>query len=541
MKNIKSNLTWSKQLVNLLYNKGVRHVCISPGSRNTPLIYEFTNHSKLKCYSHIDERSASFFGLGIAKKTKSPVVILTTSGTATANLFPAIIEGYMSMIPLIIITADRPKSLLNTGENQTIYQKNIYGNYTKHALDIGYKRSIGTLKKIDKMFNTKKINGPIHFNIRFDEPLIDKTEKLISYIPKNLKNKVKKVSITLPLFKRPLIICGGLSQNDSNKILTLANKINSPIFTDILSDMRHIESEKIKVYYNHYIEHLKFKPDFILRFGRKPTSKKLCHFLNKNKNHTFLLEPYGNFNDDCKNIIKSTLNNTIIKFSSKNSTDQLWIDHIDMLESSIEKIINTQNSKQNNEPNLIRALQTIFEQEDCLFIGNSTPIRTFDQFSGRFKTKVNIFSNRGASGIDGLTSTAMGIAETNNLSRNFLVIGDVSLFYDTNAFHIKSSKTIDLTIIVINNKGGQIFSKIDYGSKNIKQFEKYWITPPSTKIKDLANLYKLKYYKFKNDEIEKKLKKISLLKGVKIIEVVIDASKDLIIKEKIENTIKQLA
>ena len=217
MRNISSNLTWSKQLVNLLYDKGVRHICISPGSRNAPLIYEFINHSKLKCYSHIDERSASFFGLGIAKKTKSPVVILTTSGTATVNLFPAIIESYMSMVQLIIITADRPKALLNTGENQTIYQKNIYGNYTKSALDIGYKRSLGTLKKIDKMLNIKKLNGPIHLNIRLDEPLIDKREKLISYSPEKFKNKIKKASITLPLFKRPLIICGGLSQSDSNK------------------------------------------------------------------------------------------------------------------------------------------------------------------------------------------------------------------------------------------------------------------------------------------------------------------------------------
>ena len=325
MKNINSNLSWSKQVVKLLYQKGVRYACISPGSRNSPLMYQFINNSKIQCYSHLDERSCSFFALGIAKKTKSPVVMLTTSGTATANLFPAIIESSMSMVPLIIITADRPKYLINTGENQTINQKNIYGNYVRASLDISHKRTLGTLKKIDKLLDTNKLTGPIHLNIRFNEPLIDEENVIPSYSSKKLKNKHKKISITLPLFKRPIIICGGLSKNNSNKILNLADKINSPIFTDILSNMRNLKSDKIKVYYEHYIDDLKYNPDLILRFGRKPTSKKLCQFLNKHNNKTILIEPDGHFNDNCKNVIKSSLDNIILKFSSKNSTDEKWI------------------------------------------------------------------------------------------------------------------------------------------------------------------------------------------------------------------------
>ena len=203
-------------------------------------------------------------------------------------------------------------------------------------------------------------------------------------------------------------------------------------------------------------------------------------------------------------------------------------------------LINKHTINKNSEPNLIRSLQTSLNDEDCLFIGNSTPIRTFDQYSGKFNNKVNIFANRGASGIDGLTSTALGISEANKRSKNFLVIGDVSLFHDSNAFHITASASIDLTVIVINNNGGQIFSKLDYRNKNIRGFNKYWITPPITKIKDLASLYKLKYYKLTNDKLQNKLKKISLYQGVKIIEVIIDASKDIIIKEKINKKIKEL-
>jgi len=539
MKNINSNLTWSKQIVNLLYQKGVRYACISPGSRNTPLVYQFINHLKIKCYSHIDERSCSFFGLGIAQKTKTPVVILTTSGTATANLFPAVIESSMSMMPLIIITADRPKYLLNTGENQTINQKNIYGSYTRSSLDINHKRPLSALKKIDKTFNTKGPNGPIHLNIRIDEPLIDKESKIVSYAPKKYKYKRKKIGITLPLFKKPLIICGGLSSNESNQILALAEKIDSPIFADILSNMRHLKSNRIKVYYDHYIKNLKIKPDFILRFGRKPISKNLCKFLNKNAKRTFLLEPYGNFNDNCKNTIKSSLDDIILKFSSKNSTDKNWIEYIGNIESS-SKIIIEKNITNNSEPSLIKSLKTSFSNQDCLFIGNSTPIRTFDQFYGKFNTEVNVFANRGASGIDGLTSTALGISEANQHSRNFLIIGDISFFHDSNAFHIINSFTSNLTIIVINNNGGRIFSKLDYSQNNIKGFNKYWITPPITRVKDLASLYKLKYYKLKNDEVQRKIKRISLIKGIKIIEVLVDASKDVTIKKQINKEIEKL-
>ena len=532
MKNINSNLSWSKQVVKLLYQKGVRYACISPGSRNSPLMYQLINNSKIQCYSHLDERSGSFFALGIAKKTKSPVVILTTSGTATANLFPAIIESSMSMVPLIIITADRPKHLINTGENQTINQKNIYGDYVRSSVDISHKRTFGTLKKIDKMLNINKPTGPIHLNIRFDEPLIDKENIISIYNPKKLKKKLKKISITLPVFKRPIIICGGLSKNKPSKILNLADKINSPIFTDILSNMRNLKSDKIKVYYEHYINDLKYNPDLILRFGRKPTSKKLCQFLNKHNNKTILIEPDGHFNDNCKNIIKSSLDNIILKFSSKNITDEKWIKKINDTEKKVKKIINSKNKYLNSEPNLIRLLKQCLKNEDYLFIGNSTPIRSFDQYSGKFIEKINIFANRGASGIDGLTSTALGMAETNKLSKNYLVIGDVSLFHDSNAFQIKESFSSNLTIIVINNKGGQIFSKLSYSNKNIKDFQKYWITPPKTKIKDLADLYKIKYYKLKLKDIKNKLNKISSYNGIKMIEVIIDASKDNLINPK---------
>ena len=536
-----NNLSWSKQLVNLLYQKGVRHACISPGSRNAPITYQLIQESKIKCFSHIDERSSCYFGLGIAKQTKKPVVILTTSGTAIANLFPAIIESYMSMIPLIIITADRPKYLLNTGENQTIQQANIYREFVKEAIDINHKKSTASFKKIDKALNKLKIySQPIHINIRFEEPLIDDEQKLKYYKVIKYKKTIKKSSITFPLFKRPLIVCGGSSHNKPSEILRLAQKIKAPIFADILSNLRYQKSNNINVYYDHYLDNINFKPDFILRFGRKPVSKKLCQFISRNKTKSFLLEPYANFNDDCPNLIKTTLKNVILKFSSLNTTDSNWIKHIKNLELISKKFIEKNIQKNKSESWLIHSVANRIQKNDCLFISNSTPIRTFDKFSGHFKNKINVLANRGASGIDGITSTALGMAIVNNASNNFLITGDISIFHDSNAFHIINSTKINLTIIVINNKGGQIFSQLDYSKKNLKGFSKYWVTPPFTRIKDLATLYQLKYYKYNIQEINKNLNKTSSMKGIKIIEVLIDASKDIDFKSKIEAQINNL-
>ena len=150
-----SNISFATAVVNLLSNKGVKHACISPGSRNTPLTYAFLKHSKINCLSHIDERSGGFFGLGISKTSDSPVAVLTTSGTATANLMPAIIEAELSRSTLIILTADRPHSLVNTGATQTINQDNLYGKHVRAMLDIDHKKIKPTtlLKKIDTLFD----------------------------------------------------------------------------------------------------------------------------------------------------------------------------------------------------------------------------------------------------------------------------------------------------------------------------------------------------------------------------------------------------
>ena len=534
MSDKKSNTYWSNEIVNILYQKGVRFVCISPGSRNAPLVKAFIENKDIKCFSHIDERSNAYFALGIAKKENTPVVILTTSGTAAANLLPAIIESSLSMVPLIVITADRPEALMNIGENQTINQIDLYGKYVRKMYDLSHNKNISALQKIEDSYDIakgyKSIKGPVHVNIRFEEPLIDDGLEHISYKVTMKKTDHKKIQFKIPACNNPLIICSGLSASKSLDILKLSKKLNCIILADSLSKIRHSKEDNVLVYYDHYIDKLKNNPDLILRFGTKPVSKKLTSFINKFKNCSYLFDAELSFNDDCPNIIKSNLSN--IDLLNEGKTDDSWNEQFKILESKTKDFINAIPASEKSEINLMKSAIGEMAEDDNLFIGNSMPIRIFDQFSGKLKHPLNIYANRGASGIDGIISSALGMAYKST-SKNYLIIGDVSFFHDTNGFHILNNESINLTIIVINNNGGQIFKRLSYAQKSINRFNQFWITPPKTKIKDLANLYKLHYSHLTINQYSKEVHSISNLEGVKIIEVNIDSSKDIEIAKEI--------
>jgi len=530
-----SNISWPKSIVNLLAKKNIKYACISPGSRNTPLTHVLIKQKSIKCISHIDERSSAFFGLGISRKTNSPAIILTTSGTATANLLPAIVEAYYSMTPLIIITADRPKRLLNTGENQTIDQTNIYSSYIRGMLDIKESNKISILKKIENIIdlsigNHNNIPGPVHLNIRFDEPLYDNSKELIDInLSKNIMIK-KNITFKLPKFKRPLIVCGELSYSESKHVYKLIKNLDFPVFADINSNLRHYKN--IKVFYDYYCNNIK-KPDLIIRFGTKPISKSLNILLTKNKKNTYLIHPYLHFNDNTTHIVRAFPQNILLKNISYKNLDDNWINEIKNNEKIIIKKYDALSKTNNSEISIVTSLLNKLTKNEHLFIGNSSPIRSFNKFTGKLKSNVKIFSNRGASGIDGVVSTALGISFVNNKSNNFLVIGDISFFHDINGFHVLKSIKTNLTIIVINNNGGKIFSTLEYANKNIEKFDEFWITPQKIKINNVANLFSLKYFKLTTKKLKEEISKISKLKGVKIVEVETSSSLDIKIDKEL--------
>ena len=514
-----TNISVSKLIVDRLLKAGVKHVCISPGSRNTPLTLSFINNKKIKCYSLIDERSSAYFALGISKALNKPVAILTTSGTGAANLLPAVIESYLNKSTLFLLTADRPKKLINTGASQTIIQKDLFKNYTRGMIDIevSSKSIIGKLEKLNDIIEYKNnIPGPIHLNIRFDEPLIDSDEKLNVKSLKEKSIKLKYKSIKLPKLKKPLIICGPLKNNlELNKIIKLSKKINAPILADCLSQMRYYKSNSHNIFthYDFYIKDLNINPDIILRFGDKPISKNLNDYIYKNSKITFLIDPHAGFNDDCKNNIISDYNG-FDNIKSNNHSELL--NEIKKYDSKTCSIINKNIAGSKSQAEIVKKILSQTKNNDHLFIGSSTMIRTFDQFMDTSSTNLKILSNHITRGIDGTVSSALGMASTNNKTNNYLFIGDISFFYDLNALHILNQKKINLNIIIVNNNGGQIFSRLPYSDLGLNKFDTFWITPLKAKIKNIAKLYNIKYYKCSEKNISKTINRI---KGVNIIEI----------------------
>jgi 2-succinyl-5-enolpyruvyl-6-hydroxy-3-cyclohexene-1-carboxylate synthase len=537
-----SNLGWTRNTVLVLTKLGVEHVCISPGSRNTPLTIAFIENEFITCHSIIDERSSGFFALGIAKTSQKPVVILTTSGTATANLYPAIIEANLSRVPLLVLTADRPPYLIGTGANQTIDQQDLFGHHVRGFIDMGLpnylERLILVLKKsfllsLGISHYGKKNNpaGPVHLNFPFDEPLINKEDlkkpiEVNSLMFKRLqigRIEIEKPTDSIPKFlfdsikndNKIIIVCGeGLTLEEKEHLINLAENWNIPIFADCLSGIRFgFNSKYIFSHYHFYLNKMTI-PELVIRFGKKPNSKKLNEFLNIHQKKVILFDPVGRFNDDVGQIHSySVLQIPIIQIHPKNSE---YINEVTKLETAFINEFDTEKNKF-IEKNIFRFLFDKLPNESYLFIGNSMPIRNIDNFVTTHPKKILTIGNRGASGIDGVISSALGMALLNTDSHNILIIGDVSFAHDLSALQIAKQNDIPLTIIVINNSGGQIFNKFPYAEFGIKDFEKFWITNPELNIKKTADLFGFEYLRIENlDEFEERT-----FKNQHIIEIVL--------------------
>ena len=508
---------------------GVLHACISPGARNSPLTYAFTTNKNIQCYSHIDERSAAFFGLGLAKDTKKPVVILSTSGTAVANYFPAVIEANFGRVPIIILSSDRPAHLINTGANQTINQKELYGNNVRYFKDVGLPsenvESLGAILEegmvhvIGKQY--KLPAGPIHFNFPFDEPLFPsliEDSKFSFSVLKEHTNIEDNISI-IDKAINPLIVMGPMENNSYQEdILQLAEIIEAPILADPLSQMRYgYTNEQIITHYDHFIHSLDSMPDLIVRFGRKPTSKKLCKLLDDNASITYLVDNWIQYNDDCANFIFAPIDT----FCQKQVADIQWRGSKEWkklfvnLEQKIEQCIISY--AEFFEGTIARTCHQLLEEGDQFIIGNSMPIRDVDMFTSKSDVHIDTYANRGASGVDGVISTALGVAANNK--RTLLLIGDVSFYHDMNGL-LASKYVQNVTIVIINNNGGGIFSFLPIAESNINTFHEYWTTDTDLDFQKVAELYKYNYRKASNLlEVNKYVQASLQQEGLQIVEV----------------------
>lgn len=567
------NFIWADVFFDQLVECGVKYACISPGSRSTPLTYALSQNKHIKSFVIIDERSSGFFALGIAKQTGLPVIVVTTSGTATAELYPSIIEAYQNRVPLIICTADRPAYLRNTGANQTINQENIYKNHIRFFYDAGLpsleKENLTVLKeKATDAFNIAfdKNRGPVHINFPFEKPLEPDSytdtieEKIIHFtLPKIIPlnptqsddqfwNKKGKKIIDLVKSNIPALITvgpGNFTNNFGRSLEMFSSKFAIPVFADSSSGLG-FKQNKIQNLVTNFDSLIRtnsfdkiFAPKINFHFGRTATSPKLEEFLSAAGTKRYVINKFGDMFDTSKKseIIKIDEEKFLLKFDKfefKTDNDLIsLLKKLKQLDEEIEQLKSDiiLNSKKINEPAILINILNSIPPDSNLMIGNSIPIRDLDFFSPSIRKNINIYQNRGASGIDGVTSTALGIS-VNSKSSNYLVTGDLSFYYDLNSLLIAKEYNIPLITILINNNGGGIFRFLPIAEhKNV--LKKFFLTPTHLSFKKLTEAFEIEYQElFSYQDIINHLKVSSVRKKPVVFEIKTNSEYSLKIRKK---------
>ena len=498
----------AQSIIEICLAKGITNIIISPGSRNAPLTIGFAQNPNFTCYSIADERSAAFFALGIAQQIKQPTAVICTSGSALLNYYPAFAEAFYSQIPLIVISADRPQSKIDIGDGQTIRQENVFQNHSVFNANLTEEASEENDLKINKAIETAILQkGPVHINAPFEEPLyqtvdtlsvhpkITVSEEIIG--TKTIENREELVSIWNSA-KRKLIMVGVNEANaiDDKIVQNLANDPSVVVLTETTSNLHHpsfINSidTLITPFENGDFED--FQPEILITFGGMIVSKRIKAFLRKYKPkqhwHIDTLRAYDTFDAKTKHIVMQP-NDFFTDLLSK--TTFVESDYF----SKINKIYDLRKIRKQEYLSKIpfsdfQVFEKIIEtlpKNSQLQISNSSAIRYAQLID--IDSSIEVFCNRGTSGIDGSTSTAIG-ASVGSKKQNVFITGDISFLYDSNALW-NSYIPNNFKIILINNGGGGIF-RILPGHEEKPVFNTYFETSHQLTAEHLAKMYKMNY------------------------------------------------
>jgi 2-succinyl-5-enolpyruvyl-6-hydroxy-3-cyclohexene-1-carboxylate synthase len=562
-----------------LVQTGIKDVVVSPGSRSTPMAMVMAEHPELNIHIHVDERSAAFFALGIAKATNKPVAILCTSGTAAANYFPAIIEARYSRVPLLVLTADRPHELREVGAPQAIDQIHLYGQHVKWFADMALPENSNELIRYARTVGARAAAiasqapaGPVHLNFPFREPLIPKLDEEIFELKERPKGYVqvrngeltisedefREISQKLNGYKKGIIVCGNIADNKFAQAVTeLSTALKFPVLADPLSQLRSglHPLENIVEAYDTFLrnedakEYL--KPDVILRFGAMPVSKALTIFLKENHQaEQFVIDGAGGWRDPATLSTEMIFCNEIIFCEQlsgltepKESTEFLekWREMNELTKANMALI---KDSQMLSEGRLFYQIAEMLPEEATLFVGNSMPIRDLDSFFLNNHKSIKVMANRGANGIDGTVSTALGSALYSQAL--YLVLGDLTFFHDLNGMIAAKLYGIDIRIIVVNNNGGGIFSFLPQ-SQSPKNFELLFGTPLNLEFEHAVTMFNGNYTKVTDwDHFRELMKQSSDVKGLNVYEVITNRDSNLaqhrdfwrIVSQEISNFVK---
>ena len=522
------NLLAAELLIEELLRSGVDCFCIAPGSRSAPLALAVARRAADKAHVHFDERGAAFFALGHARATGRTAAVITTSGTAVANLLPAVIEAAMDDVPLLLLTADRPPELRATGANQTIEQPGIFGRYARWQFELPCPDGIfpftSLLTTADQaVFRSQyPLAGPVHLNCMFREPLgpqpvtfprhavleplaqwMNSTEPFTRYTAPQATVTPDEVAALTKLItqaQRGLVVLGRLPGGKSPTALpALLRALGWPVFADVQTGLR--DAAEVIAHADLLLLspalRKKYRPDMVLHLGGGFVSRRVADFLRESAPQHYVhvspgparLDPAHQVTRRVVADIKNFCAALAKRLPKRNSRTgfELWQRADAIAANTLD--LHLKNARKISEPAVARWLSTALPAEHALLLGNSMPIRDMNMFASGSPQR--IVANRGASGIDGLIATAAGFAAGSGRPVTAL-LGDLALLHDLNSLALLAAGKQPVVLIVINNDGGGIFSFLPV-AQNGADFERFFGAPHGLTFAGAAQQFNLPY------------------------------------------------
>lgn len=534
-------------LVDELVRCGVTDVVISPGSRSAPLALAVHEESRLRLHVRLDERSAAFLALGLAKRSERPVVLVCTSGTAAANFHPAVIEAAESGVPLLVVTADRPPELRGTGANQTIDQVKLYGSAVRWFAEIGvpedrpgqvaYWRSL--VCRAHQRAAGPSDPGPVHLNVAFREPLIpDGDSKWCESLDGDaggawVRARVAPPSSALHLAPSPRgVLVVGDGASNVRRYVAAAGMAGWPVLSEPHGGGRY--GDHAISTYHFLLGNPEFaeahRPDVVVTLGRPGLSRPLLSWLRRAEEHIVVASDLTRWPDPTRSATQVAQSVEIPITSGDDSWLPSWrhADHV--AREAIDAVLDSSGL---NEPRLARDLVELLPNGSLLFCGSSLPIRNLDQ-AMRPRRGIRLMASRGASGIDGLVSTSIGAALAHN-GPSYALVGDLTLLHDQNGLILGAREPRpNLCLVVVNNDGGGIFSLLPQARLE-GPFERVFGTPHGVDLGYVAAATGTPYTLLENlDDLPKAIKG----DGLRIVEARTDREENAAVHAAMRDAVR---
>lgn len=534
------NRRWAAVILEALTRHGVRHVCIAPGSRSTPLTLAAAENRAFIHHTHFDERGLGHLALGLAKASHEPVAVIVTSGTAVANLYPALIEAGLTGEKLVLLTADRPPELIDCGANQAIRQSGIFASHPTETLslprptrDIPARWLVST---VDNALGALRA-GALHINCPFAEPLYGEMDDTDLEWQQALGDwwQSDKPWLRAPAAlsspqqrdwffwrqKRGVVIAGRMSAEEGKQVAQWAQRLGWPLIGDVLSQTgQPLPCADLWLGNARAVTELE-QAQIVVQLGGSLTGKRLLQWQATCRPEEYwLVDPREGRLDPAhhrgRRLVSSVAEWLELHPAEKRAP---WATDIPELSRQAWELT-AQHSDAFGEAQLAHRIHRYLPEQGQLFVGNSLVVRLIDAFS-RLPAGYPVFSNRGASGIDGLISTAAGVQRANARS-TLAIVGDLSALYDLNALALLRQASAPFVLLVINNNGGQIFSLLPTPQS---ERERFYLMPQNVQFEHAAAMFSLKYQRPENwAELESALSTAWSKPGATLIEVVVNDS-----------------